>query len=32
VFDDNGQSFANKITPGDEIMKTLEFLKFIDVS
>ena len=24
VFNENGQSFSNKFSPGDEIMKTLQ--------
>jgi hypothetical protein len=32
VFDENGQSFSNKFSPDDEMMKTPELLQFIDAS
>ena len=32
VFDEFGQSFSNKFSPDDEIMKTPELLQFIDAS
>ena len=32
LFDDDGQSFSNKFSPGDEIMKTPQLLQFSDAS